>query len=83
MRLNHPEVRFVLTPDSPSETLARVVMSTFALDQLPPEPFTMALDAADVYERYRRSEKDSREVFVLWEPYVSKILANESMGVVD
>jgi outer membrane protein OmpA-like peptidoglycan-associated protein len=80
--LNHPDVRFVLTPDSPSETLARVVMSTFALDQLPPEPFTMARDAADVYERYRRSGKDSREVFVLWEPYVSKILANESMDVV-
>ena len=80
--LNHPDIRFVLTPDSPSETLARVVMSTFALDQLPPEPYTMATDAADVYNRYRKSAKDSRQVFVLWEPYVSKILANESMHVV-
>ena len=42
----------------------------------------MATDAADVYNRYRKSAKDSRQVFVLWEPYVSKILANESMHVV-
>ena len=80
--LNHSDIRFVLTPDSPSETLARVVMSTFALDQLPADPFTMASDAADVYNRYRKSAKDSRQVFVLWEPFVSKILANESMHVV-
>jgi flagellar motor protein MotB len=79
--LNHSDIRFVLTPDSPSETLARVVMSTFALDQVPADPFTMASGPEDVYERYRR-KKDTREVFVLWEPYVSKILANESMHVV-
>ncbi len=36
----------------------------------------------DVYERYRKSAKDTRQVFVLWEPYVSKILANQSMHVV-
>jgi ABC-type nitrate/sulfonate/bicarbonate transport system substrate-binding protein len=80
--LNHADVRFVLTPDSPSETLARVVMNTFALDQLPEQPFVMAKDAADVVQRYRNSQKNSREVFVLWEPFVSKILANDSMHVV-
>lgn len=80
--LNHPDTRFVLTPDSPSETLARVVMSTFALDQVPADPFTMVSGPEDVYERYRRSNKDTRQVFVLWEPYVSSILANQAMHVV-
>ena len=80
--LNHPETQFVLTPDSPSETLARVVMSNFKLDQLPANPFIGAGDAEDVYQRYRKSQKNSRQIFVLWEPYVSKILANKSMHVV-
>ena len=74
--LNHPETQFVLTPDSPSETLARVVMSNFKLDQLPANPFIGAGDAEDVYQRYRKSQKNSRQIFVLWEPYVSQILAN-------
>jgi outer membrane protein OmpA-like peptidoglycan-associated protein len=80
--LNHPDTQFVLTPDSPSETLARVVMSTFELDQIPAEPFRPADNAEDVFHRYENSAKNSRQVFVLWEPYVSKILANESMHVV-
>lgn len=74
--LNHPEVRFVLTPLSPSETLARVVISQFALHHLPKNPFVHAQDAADVYRRYQAAKPDTREVFVLWEPYVSKILEN-------
>jgi len=80
--LNHPDVRFVLTPDSPSETLARVVINTFALDQLTDKPFELANDANDVLGQYRKSEKNARKVFVLWEPFVSQILANDSMHVV-
>ncbi len=80
--LNHADTSFVLTPDSPSETLARVVMSTFQLDQIPADPFVAAADAEDVFNQWKRSKKNSRQVFVLWEPYVSKILANDSMHVV-
>lgn len=80
--LNQPDVRFVVTPDSPSETLARVVINTFALDRLPDQPFTMASDAENVFNRYRQAKKNSREVFVVWEPYVSRILANDAMHVV-
>lgn len=80
--LNHPDTRFIVTPNSPSETLARVVMNTFALDQLSDQPFVMANDASDVFQRYRKSPKNSRQVFVLWEPFVTKILANDSMHVV-
>lgn len=80
--LNHSDARFVLIPDSPSETLARVVMNTFNLDQIPPDPFVAAQDPGDIYRRYQDSPKNSRQVFVLWEPYVSRILANPSMHVV-
>lgn len=80
--LNDPEMRFVLTLDSPSETLARVVMSNFELDRLPSDPFVQARDAEEVFNRYRQSEKNARQVFVLWEPYVSQMLANENIHVV-
>jgi len=74
--LNHKDTKFVLTPDSPSETLARVVMAHFNLTNLSKDPFIRAKDAEDVYKRYRTAKPDQRQVFVLWEPYVSKILEN-------
>ncbi len=80
--LNQPDVRFVLTPDSPSETLARVVMAHFNLDRLPENPFVETRDAADAYDNYKRSKPDTPQVFVLWEPYVSKILENPDTHVV-
>jgi hypothetical protein len=80
--LNDASTKFVLTPDSPSETLARVVIAHFNLDQLPADPFVNATDAEDVFWRYRKSPPETRQVFVLWEPYVSKILENPNTHVV-
>ncbi len=80
--LNHPDVRFVLTADSPSETLARVVISQFHLDQLNREPFVLLKTPEQTFARYRESKPSSREVFVLWEPFVSQMLENETMHVV-
>ena len=80
--MNHPDTRFVLTPDSPSETLARVVMNDFSLNKLADNPFVMTGGPEDTLKRYRNSKSNSREVFVLWEPYVSKILENKEMHVV-
>lgn len=80
--LNHPETRFVLTPDSPSETLARVVMSRFQLDDLPDDPFIAASDAADVLARYKKARPVDRLAYVLWEPYVTQILKNDKTHVV-
>ncbi len=82
--LNDSRTRFVLTPDSPSETLARVVRAQFKLNSLIDDPFVPAADAADVFRRYRNSKRGTHEVFVLWEPYVSLILENPNMHkVVD
>lgn len=80
--LNDPKTKFVLTPDSPSETLARVVVAHFQLDALESDPFVRAADAEDVYKRYRKSDPDTHQVFVLWEPYVSKVLENPNTHVV-
>lgn len=80
--LNHADARFVLIPNSPSETLARVVMNTFALEQVAANPFIEARDPDDIFRRYQESPKNSRQVFVVWEPYVSRMLANPSMHLV-
>lgn len=79
---NDPSVEFVLTPDSPSETLARVVMTHFALPRLAQDPIVKANDAKDVYERYRKSSPTGNQVFVLWEPYVSKMLENPNVHTI-
>ena len=82
--LNDPRTRFVLTPDSPSETLARVVIAHFKLDKLGDQPFQEAAGAEDVFNRYQNSPPDTHQVFVLWEPYVSRVLEDPDVHrVVD
>jgi outer membrane protein OmpA-like peptidoglycan-associated protein len=80
--LNRPDVKFVLTPDSPSETLANVVRANFDLDRLAANPFIPAKDAEDVYKQYRTMHQDQPYVYVLWEPYVSKALDNTNVHVI-
>ena len=81
--LNRPETRFVLTPDSPSETLARVVMTHFDLNRLPDRSVRgMTRSPEETFNRYRQAATNSPEVFVLWEPFVSRILENDNMHVV-
>ncbi len=74
--LNSADMKFVLVANSPSETLARVVMSHFKLNNVSENPFIFAKDVEDVYKQYRRSKPDDKLAFVLWEPYVSKMLEN-------
>jgi outer membrane protein OmpA-like peptidoglycan-associated protein len=79
--LNSPETKFVLLADSPSETLARVVMHDFDLGRLSKNPFVF-VDSADVLmNHYRQSKPSSAEVFVTWEPYVSQLLVNDQLHV--
>lgn len=80
--LNDPNTRFILTPNSPSETLTRVVMSRFDLDQLGTRPFTEVGDASEVFTKYKNSKPADLHAYVLWEPYVSQMLANPAMHVV-
>ncbi len=70
--LDHPDARLVLTPGSPSEFLARVMIADFGLSQLPAAWYVAADGAGDVYERFRTADRDARRAYVLWEPYVSR-----------
>jgi flagellar motor protein MotB len=72
--MNRPDLKVVLTPDSPSETLARLVRSEFKLPKLPKECFVNATDAEDVYKRFKEADPKDPKAFVLWEPFVSKLL---------
>ena len=74
--LNNAEVRIVLTPDSPSEFLARVVIAHFSLPSLPKQWWIAAEGAASVYQQLRSSTKQEKRAYVLWEPYISQALAD-------
>jgi ABC-type nitrate/sulfonate/bicarbonate transport system substrate-binding protein len=79
--LNSSGLKIVCTRDSPSETLARVVMAQFNLDKLPDNPFQFMDSVDQVYQEYQRTKPTDNKVFVLWEPYVSKILDNPDYHV--
>jgi hypothetical protein len=72
--LNRPNAGFVLTKDSPSEFLARVVITDFSLPKLPQNWITPGDGAGDVLAKFRRASKTEPKAYVMWEPYVSKAL---------
>jgi outer membrane protein OmpA-like peptidoglycan-associated protein/ABC-type nitrate/sulfonate/bicarbonate transport system substrate-binding protein len=80
-RLNRSDVKFILVGDSPSETLARVVMQDFGLSQISPQAIVTVTSPEQLLQRYRAATPSTPEVFVTWEPYVSQILANDQVGV--
>jgi ABC-type taurine transport system substrate-binding protein len=80
--LNRSDLKLILTPDSPSETLARVIMSHFNLSDLSANPFMNMPDAQAVYNHYRSSDPSAPYAYVLWEPYISKMLDNPNTHVV-
>ena len=51
--LNDPSARIVLTPNSPSEFLARVVMAHFDLPRLPAQWSIEDQEASDVYRKFK------------------------------
>ena len=80
--LNHADTKFILTPDSPSETLTHVVMSRFQLDAVMDDAIVEVSDPDAVVARYKQARPVDRLAFVLWEPYVTQLLKNERMHVV-
>jgi outer membrane protein OmpA-like peptidoglycan-associated protein len=80
-QLNSPDVRFVLVGDSPSETLARVVMQDFGLNRVDPKAISPVASPDQVMERYKEADPQTNEVYVVWEPYVSEMLENDGLHV--
>ena len=80
-RLNSPEVRFVLVGDSPSETLARVVIQDFGLNQVTKNSIVPMASPEKLIERYEKAAPGTNDVYVVWEPFVSQMLKNDAMHV--
>ena len=72
--LSNPQARIVLTPDSPSETLARIMINTMSLPSLPTSWASEANGAEAVYKKLKSADPDTPTAYVLWEPYVTKAL---------
>ncbi len=72
--MNRPDLKIILTPDSPSETLTRLVRTQFKLPKLAHECVVEAKNAGDVFKRFQEAGPNEPKAFVLWEPYVSKLL---------
>lgn len=79
--LSDPDVKIVCVPDSPSETLARVVMAHFNLVRLNPNPFEFQDSEEAVYKAYQQTKPTDKKVFVVWEPYTSRIIENPDYRV--
>ncbi|MDO9262699.1 MAG: phosphate ABC transporter substrate-binding/OmpA family protein [Desulfosalsimonadaceae bacterium] len=72
--LDDPEAAIVLTPDSPSEFLARTVIAHFNLPQLPDKWMIRGDGAREVFSEFNRANHAKKRAYALWEPYVSKAL---------
>ena len=80
-KLNRSEVRFVLVGDSPSETLARVVMQDFGLSNLSSSSIQSVASPDEILAKYKAATPQTDEVYVTWEPYVSQMLNNDQLHV--
>ena len=72
--LNAPSTRIVLTPESPSEFLARVILAHFSLPQLSANWMSEADGSTQVLEDLKRSSSGDKKAFVLWQPQVAQAL---------
>lgn len=72
--LNHKDTRFILTRNTPSEHIARVVKTSFRLPNLPDNWIIDADGSGDAFNKFKNQDSNSRTVAILWQPYVSKAL---------
>ena len=79
--MNDPSVKVVVTPDSPSEFMTRVIMHHYNLPQLPKDPFVPVDGAGEVYNRYKSANPKTKQVYALWEPYVTKMASNPDFHI--
>jgi outer membrane protein OmpA-like peptidoglycan-associated protein/ABC-type nitrate/sulfonate/bicarbonate transport system substrate-binding protein len=81
--LDHPDARLVLTPNSPSEFLARVVLAHFNLPSLPKDWKIDADGAEDAYRKLGAGSTSERRAYVLWEPFVSRAVEEGATVLLD
>lgn len=80
--LNRSDARIVLTPDSPSELLARVMIASFNLPELPEDQWMVSADgSSEVYKRFRGDSRRNPTAYAMWEPDVSRALKESNAMV--
>ncbi|MBI4143004.1 OmpA family protein, partial [Candidatus Uhrbacteria bacterium] len=73
--LDDANARIWLLPDSPSEFIARIVVGSLTLPNLPEEGWMQAVGSQqDVLAKLRATDPKARAAFALWEPYLSEAL---------
>jgi outer membrane protein OmpA-like peptidoglycan-associated protein/ABC-type nitrate/sulfonate/bicarbonate transport system substrate-binding protein len=81
--LNHSDARIVLTPDSPSEFLARTAIAHFSLPDLSSSWLVGADGPEDVLRKMQRGPRRAKTAYVLWEPYVSQAVQQGANVLID
>ena len=79
--LNQPSTRLVLTPDSPSEFLARVILAHFSLPNLSDKWLSAEEGSSNVLKDLKRSNPSDKKAFIMWEPHVAKALKESGYKV--
>lgn len=79
--LNSPDARIVLTPDSPSEFMARVMLASFSLPRLPDDWMIKEDGSREVYKRFRGESVNKPYAYAMWEPDVSKALQEKDAHI--
>ncbi len=79
--LNSPDVKLCFTPDSPSETLARIPVAHFTLPKLSKKWWKHGDGAQKIYALLKKTSSTEKTAFVIWEPYVLKALENPAVHI--
>ena len=78
--LDDPAARLVLTPDSPSEFLARVAIAEFGLSQLSTR--WVSEDGAEAVQKaMKKAPRSKKQAYVLWEPSRTVALQDDDAHV--
>lgn len=80
--LNSPQARIVLTPDSPSEFLARVMLANFNLPEFPTRDWIIEANGShEVFNRFRGDSHNVPMAYAMWEPDVSRALRDDDAHI--
>ncbi len=78
---SNTDTKLVLVGDSPSETLARVVLNDFGMRDRAQSTIDQVPDSSALKTRYLAAAPAGNEVFVTWEPLVGEMLKNDQLHV--
>ena len=72
--LDDSKAKLVLTPDSPSDFMAKIITAHFNLDGISKSSIIKANGSGDVYQKLLKAKPTDKKAFIMWEPDVSKAL---------